>query len=383
MKISNSKSLALFTLCLIFFSSLNMVKSFELELQSKTPIRGYFWVQKLYPGNDPIDNIKESEFHATKKYFEVNDEMIFFAPSQQRVEDVEDSINLADLFDAKMDDAKEGRCCKRITYEEFPASTGLKSIIPAIPVTAKGKKAVNKAKFAAKQVSGGCGKGQSAKSAARGNPVTSPSKSKKGIKKGLSHVLQANFCLLIHVPDEARWRICSDKQDTIGKLQLKIVFSILKMKNKGKSGLMDKFINNVRVGNVEDVGKWSWDHQDKWKGKCQTTFMQSPIDIKTTKLTKPSANFNVALHLTEVHTLIKRNNGEIIVTFLNFGGVLKLNIDNTYVLYTPQYMSFRFPGESIINGKRFDGEIQLVFAEISKQRVNFILIIRKIHQLMG
>ena len=75
------------------------------------------------------------------------------------------------------------------------------------------------------------------------------------------------------------------------------------------------------------------------------------------------------MHLTDVHTLVKKNFNEIIVTFLNFAGIMKLTVDGTYLLYTPQFMSFRFPGESIIDGKRSMGDILLNFAEISSERV--------------
>ena len=45
-------------------------------------LKGIFWVQRMYPGNDVFDLIKESEYKNTKKYLEVNDQVIFIAKSK-------------------------------------------------------------------------------------------------------------------------------------------------------------------------------------------------------------------------------------------------------------------------------------------------------------
>jgi hypothetical protein len=58
----------------------------------KDNIQGYFWVQRFYPGNDPIDNVKESEFHTRQMFFELNKEMIFFSKSLERIQDIEGKI---------------------------------------------------------------------------------------------------------------------------------------------------------------------------------------------------------------------------------------------------------------------------------------------------
>ena len=50
---------------------------------------------------------------------------------------------------------------------------------------------------------------------------------------------------------------------------------------------------------------------------------------------------------------------------------MKLEIENRFVLFTPQYMSFRFPGEHTYEGKRYMGEIVLHLVEMSSQRVLF------------
>lgn len=354
------QQLALFLILLCFYAN-----SVKVQLKSNQHLRGYFYVQKLYPGNDPLENIKESEYHMSKKYFEVNDEMIFFVKSVSKMDDVEDSISFPDLYDDKMDSAGESRCCSRIIYEEFPAAKGLKSILPAaVPATAKPNQVIAKANAVTKALTSFCRFKQVL------SPMDIPSLPYKEINNLKNKLLQANYCLNLMVPDEARWRICSDKKNNIAKIQLKMTFAILKLKTANKAGFMDRFLNNIKVASPQPKIDWTWHTQDKWPGKCASTFMQSPINVNRNKVTKADSNFSLSFHLTQVNTIIKKNQPEIMVGFLNFGGLIKLNIENTFILYTPQYMSFRFPGENLFDGERYDGEIQLHLAEVSSQRVN-------------
>jgi len=200
------------------------------------------------------------------------------------------------------------------------------------------------------------------------NPVSSPSLSKKAAKKVKRNEATPNLCILIHVPDEAKWRICSTSKKEINKLYIKISYSVIKLKSKNNQKILEKIIANPKIFTKPTVGDWNWDNQEKWKNKCKSTFMQSPINIASAAVKKPKSHFDMAMNLKEVHTLVKKNFGEIIVVFLNFGGILKLEVDRKAVLYTPQYLSFRFPGETIIDGKRSMGDMQMHFAEISKNR---------------
>ena len=365
-------SLCLFTVILVFFASTIQASQSKMEVENsmKVPFKGYFFVQRLYPGSDPIDNIKESEFHTKKLFLEANDQMVFLREKEENRDDIEDSINLIDLYDEKVDNASQGNCCKRVTYEEFPAGNALTSIIPAIHSSSKGKNAASRAKAA------GCGMGRGKVSpAAKSNPVLAPSVSRREQRKMILNAEgQANYCLSLYVPEEARWRICNESQEEVSKLQLKIIYSVLKGKSKAKAGLMEKFLNNIKVGDIEDIPDWNWENQEKWGGKCQTTTLQSPINLPHFEGVQTDHHFGMDMHLTDVHTLVKKNFNEIIVTFLNFAGILKLAVDGTYIMYTPQYMSFRFPGESIIDGKRSMGDIQINFAEMSSERVNYIRI---------
>jgi hypothetical protein len=356
----------------------NSKSNTSTKSKTKLPLRNYFWIQRLYPGSDPIDNIKESEFNSEKKFLEINDEVIFIAKSLDTISEVEDSINISDIFDSKNDNVAKASCCSRVTYEEFPAGNSLQTIIPAIKSTIKGKSLIERAKSKAKGANSTCG-AKSAKAAflpvTSSSPVNTPSPSRKESKKLNNPEVMANFCILIFIPDEARWRVCSDKKNDITKLHLKIVYSVLKLKSNSNQNILEKLINNPSGLTTPSVGNWNWDEQDKWAGRCKSGIMQSPFNYSKATVKKPGKSFSMSMQLTKVHTLIKKNFGEIIIVFLNFAGILKLDIDNTFLLFTPQYISFRFPGETIIDGVRSMGDMQIHFVELSKNRVNIFFLL--------
>jgi carbonic anhydrase len=132
------------------------------------------------------------------------------------------------------------------------------------------------------------------------------------------------------------------------------------------------FLAKARVGREEPMDHWSWESQNKWKGRCKSTLMQSPINLTKSNVKKVSKAFNVAYNFLPVYTMMKRNEKEIIATFMNFGGTVQLSIGGTFVLFTPTYMSFRFPGEHMFEGRRYMGEIILHLVEMSSQRKNSV-----------
>ena len=85
----------------------------------------------MYPGNDVFDLIKESEYANSKKYLEVNDNVIYFSKSIQKKSEVEDSLNIKEIYDSTYDNYKTAKCCSRVSYEEYPLTNSLKNIIPA------------------------------------------------------------------------------------------------------------------------------------------------------------------------------------------------------------------------------------------------------------
>jgi len=367
----------------------------ESLLQTSQPLSDYFYIQRLYPGNDALDALKESEYSSSKRYLQINDEVIIIAKSLESKSEIEDSLNISEIYDPQYDKVSEAKCCARVTYEEFPLTNSLTDIIPAMKNTEETKvnkksflelekvvKSENSEKNDRRNV---CAKAKIKNPLAKVikpkdlpitkiNPVTAPSPSKKEEKKLKETINVANLCVLIHVPDEAKWRICSGSKTLISKLYVKIIYSVLKKQSKNNTKVLEKIIENPKILVPRTIGNWNWDEQGKWKGKCNSNFMQSPINITKKDIKKSESRFSLAMQLTEVHTLIKKNFGEIIVVFLNFGGVLKIAIENTYLMFTPQYMSFRFPGETIIDGKRSMGDVQIHFAEINSKTVfNFNL----------
>lgn len=80
----NNQTLAIFIAMIVLTTLVCSLK------QSKDkPFRGYFYIQRFYPGTDVIDSIQESEFHMSLMFFEVNKDVIFFSKSLARVKDIE------------------------------------------------------------------------------------------------------------------------------------------------------------------------------------------------------------------------------------------------------------------------------------------------------
>lgn len=77
------KSLAIFLTILIC-----VLYCFNCQNNNK-PFRGYYYIQRFYPGNDLIDSIKESEFHTNLWFVEVNKDAITMAKSLARKQDIE------------------------------------------------------------------------------------------------------------------------------------------------------------------------------------------------------------------------------------------------------------------------------------------------------
>jgi hypothetical protein len=264
------------------------------------------------------------------------------------------------LYDEKVDDAANGKCCSRITFHTFPPTKGLEAVLAATVKTdpKTGKAIIHQNKNCNEKCA---------------DPMTAASKPKAEIKKEkVSPKVEANNCLDLYVPDEARWRICSPSQDKITELHTKLLFNILEQKFKNDPMLISNVLSKARIGREPPQKDWSWSGQEHWAGFCKSTVMQSPINIVKSKIVKPEATFSIKHQLLQVHTMMKRNGKEVISTFLNYGGAFQINIHNSYILFTPTYMSYRFPGEHLIDGERSMGEILLHFAEVSNQRVSLL-----------
>jgi hypothetical protein len=67
---------------------------------------------------------------------------------------------------------------------------------------------------------------------------------------------------------------------------------------------------------------------------------------------------------------IEKRYGEAIIKFLNNPGLITISKGNNNLIYMPKYISFRFPGEHSILGKKFDGEMLIHCKEINPDKVH-------------
>lgn len=197
----------------------------------------------------------------------------------------------------------------------------------------------------------------------------------------------ANICIDILKPDSVTWRICSDKQENISMLQTKLNYNILAA--KGGKKFTKKVIENFMLFNKKDanseknVKNWHWDSQKSWGNFCKNpSILQSPINILTSNIANRNygkgiqkdsrMNFGIDYHFEEVPTVIKKHYEELFVHFMNYAGVLKYTVDNVNLVFQPQYLSFKFPGEHLIDGKRPEGEVLIHFTELNSNRKTWI-----------
>ena len=182
----------------------------------------------------------------------------------------------------------------------------------------------------------------------------------------------ADFCLEVLAPEQARWRICSKTPLEIYRLHLKLVFAVIQSNmspNTSQKVLIEKFLSNSLLAAEKMSLKWNWETQNQWGGQCKSSFMQSPLPIRQDDslitLTQ-DIHFKITYNLLETKVKITRRFNEIVITFVNDPGVFKISSGTQYILYRPQYISFRFPAEHVILGKRYEGELQIHCKEIIK-----------------
>jgi len=111
---------------------------------------------------------------------------------------------------------------------------------------------------------------------------------------------------------------------------------------------------------------WSWNNQNKWRNKCPSKLMQSPIPIKTGKVsTSQNASFSINYLFNSVKVLIVRRFNEIIINFKNDPGLIMLTMGKRRTFFEPLFISFRFPGEHNILGNRYPGEMLINCRELN------------------
>lgn len=224
------------------------------------------------------------------------------------------------IISKRQDDIKQGKCCSNIQYTKFTPKI-LKS------------------------------------------PTKAPLFTKTKIKKPRLEFKNANHCLEIFSPNIARWRICGISPMDIYRLHLKLIFAIIKDKNNLKDNkqtkkVIERFLSNSMLVTEPVPFNWNWMTQTKWPGKCQSRFMQSPQMIEESKaIVSQQPEFSISFNLLNTHVEIVRRYAELIIKFKNDPGLFRIKFTDKVVTYQPKYISFRFPGDHNILGKRFDGEI--------------------------
>ena len=76
------------------------------------------------------------------------------------------------------------------------------------------------------------------------------------------------------------------------------------------------------------------------------------------------------VNFLEVLVVVKRKFEEYIVKFKHDPGLIKISLGEINLIFRPNYISFRFPGEHVVNGKRYEGEILINCDEIHPDPVN-------------
>lgn len=118
--------------------------------------------------------------------------------------------------------------------------------------------------------------------------------------------------------------------------------------------------------------EFKWEDQQKWGYNCRNTYMQSPISIvKEKTLPNQSPQFAINYSFLDTYVKIEKRYNESIIKFINNPGAINIINGNTNVMYIPKYISFRFPGEHIILGKRFSGEMLIHCSEVQPDKVGF------------
>ena len=207
--------------------------------------------------------------------------------------------------------------------------------------------------------------------------LTSPKKiplftmTKKTKKTKLLSINNANYCIEIFAPNISRWRLCSIAPIDLYRLHLKLIFSIIKSKsnfkdNKHFKAVIQKFLSNSMLVSEPVPFNWNWSTQKKWPGRCKSRFMQSPQKIEMANaINSQQPSFSISYNLLDTHVEIVRRFAELIVKFKNNPGLIRLKYSSRSIVYQPKYISFRFPGDHNILGKRYDGEMIIHCNEVT------------------
>ena len=102
---------------------------------------------------------------------------------------------------------------------------------------------------------------------------------------------------------------------------------------------------------------WAWENQDDWCCSCSNGNTQSPIDlVGDTALERP--NNHLKLSYKPVQNVFIVYNGNEIEILGRFG---KMRFQNELGerVFDAYKVTVKFPGEHTIDGKHFEGELQI------------------------
>jgi hypothetical protein len=206
---------------------------------------------------------------------------------------------------------------------------------------------------------------------------TSDFKSKYISKRHITGNNKLNFCVEIFILNKTKWRICSTTRTNIYRLYIQLKFNIIRTGNKikGPAALKKMFYKFLSWSHfpAKKMTSWNWDfnNQDKWEDNCKSKLMQSPrrIEEYNTSLHQ-KRKFQVNYKFESVKVEIVKHGPELIVLFKENPGLLMISFRKGFSFYYPKYISFRFPAQHIVLGKRFPGEILITFEDKVKEEVS-------------
>ena len=78
--------LGYFIIFLIYCSCSNNFSNTKAKVN--VLFKGYFFIQRLFPGTDPIGNIKYSSSSFKLKYFSLNDKLLYYSNSSEKSREI-------------------------------------------------------------------------------------------------------------------------------------------------------------------------------------------------------------------------------------------------------------------------------------------------------
>jgi len=129
----------------------------------------------------------------------------------------------------------------------------------------------------------------------------------------------------------------------------------------------ESIISKMNLKKADEIEDFDWDKQDKWKGRCNKEYMRSPINIITSQVEKLDKTFAFDYRMEDSEVVVKKGKADVVTTFLKFPGIFNLGAQGNKLSYMPVSVNFRFPGETIIDGTRSEGDIVIDMEPIANK----------------